>query len=142
MEDVAIIGVGLHPFGRFGDKSAFDMGADAVQMALEDAGVEWRDIQFAFGGSWEAAQTDPLTGLLGLTGIPFMNVFNDCATASSAIQQTASALRAGIGDIAVAVGIDNNPRGPVQADPTHGNLPTVYETHRTAGQERGTKQRE
>src|SRR3546814_4878108 len=99
MEDVAIIGVGLHPFGRFGDKSAFDMGADAVQMALEDAGVEWRDIQFAFGGSWEAAQTDPLTGLLGLTGIPFMNVFNACATASSAIQQTASALRAGIGDI-------------------------------------------
>ncbi|HEY9556920.1 MAG TPA: thiolase family protein [Acidimicrobiales bacterium] len=126
MEDVAIIGVGLHPFGRFGDKSAFDMGADAVQMALEDAGVEWRDIQFAFGGSWEAAQTDPLTGLLGLTGIPFMNVFNACATASSAIQQTASALRAGIGDIGVAVGLDKHPRGSFKADPTLVNMPTWY----------------
>ena len=76
MDDVAIIGVGLHPFGRFGDKTAFDMGAEAVDLALADAGVPWTDIQFAFGGSWEVAQTDPLTGLLGLTGIPFMNVFN------------------------------------------------------------------
>ncbi len=33
MDDVAIIGVGLHPFGRFGDKSAFEMGADAVELA-------------------------------------------------------------------------------------------------------------
>ena len=39
MEDVAIIGVGLHPFGRFGAKSAIDMGADAVRAALADAGI-------------------------------------------------------------------------------------------------------
>ncbi len=38
MNDVAIIGVGLHPFGRFGEKTAFDMGADAVELALADAG--------------------------------------------------------------------------------------------------------
>ncbi len=36
MNDVAIIGVGLHPFGRHGDKSAFEMGADAVELALTD----------------------------------------------------------------------------------------------------------
>ena len=39
MTDVAIIGVGLHPFGRFGDKTAIEMGADAVDLALTDAGV-------------------------------------------------------------------------------------------------------
>ena len=39
--DVAIIGVGLHPFGRF-DKTAMEMGADAIQFALDDAGVDWR----------------------------------------------------------------------------------------------------
>ena len=39
MDDVAIIGVGLHPFGRFGDKSAFDMGADAIRWPCADAGV-------------------------------------------------------------------------------------------------------
>ena len=83
MKDVAIIGVGLHPFGRF-DSTAFDMGAVAIDLALKDAGIVWNDVQFAVGGSWEVAQTDPLTGLLGLTGIPFTNVFNACATAASA----------------------------------------------------------
>ena len=39
VDDVAIIGVGLHPFGRFGPKSAIDMGADAIRAALADAGV-------------------------------------------------------------------------------------------------------
>src|SRR3546814_11083245 len=55
-----------------------------------------------------------------------MNVFNACATASSAIQQTASALRAGIGDIGVAVGLDKHPRGSFKADPTLVNMPTWY----------------
>src|SRR3954451_12470414 len=125
MEDVAIIGVGLHPFGRF-DTTAFEMGADAVELALQHAGVEWKDVNCAFGGSWEVAQTDPLTGLLGLTGIPFMNVFNACATASSAIQQTANAIRAGVGDIGVAVGLDKHPRGSFKVDPTLVNMPMWY----------------
>ena len=126
MNDVAIIGVGLHPFGRFGDKSPFAMGAEAVELALADAGVTWPDVQFAFGGSWEVSQTDPLTGLLGLTGIPFTNVFNACATAASAIQQTAGAIRAGAGDIGIAVGMDKHPRGAFKADPTLVNMPAWY----------------
>ncbi len=126
MDDVAIIGVGLHPFGRFGEKSAFDMGADAAQDALRDAGVDWSDVQFGFGGSWEVAQTDPLTGLLGLTGIPFVNVFNACATAAAAIQQTAHAIRAGAGDIGLAVGLDKHPRGSFKVDPTLVNMPGWY----------------
>jgi len=126
VDDVAIIGVGLHPFGRFGDTSAFDMGADAVQDALVDAGVEWNQVQFGFGGSWEVAQTDPLTGLLGLTGLPFVNVFNACATAAAAIQQTANAIRAGAGDIGVAVGLDKHPRGSFKVDPTLVNMPAWY----------------
>ena len=99
MTDVAIIGVGLHPFGRFGEKSAFEMGADAVEMAMTDAGVTWADVQIAYGGSWEAAQVDPLTGLLGLDGIPFMNVFNACATGASTIINSANAIKAGAADI-------------------------------------------
>jgi acetyl-CoA C-acetyltransferase len=47
MNDVAIIGVGLHPFGRFEGKSAMAMAADAIQLALADAGVDWKAIQFA-----------------------------------------------------------------------------------------------
>ncbi len=126
MNDVAIIGVGLHPFGRHGDKSAFEMGADAVELALTDAGVTWSDVQCAFGGSWEVAQTDPLTGLIGLTGIPFINVFNACATGAATVQQAANAIVAGTGDIVVAVGMDKHPRGSFKVDPTLTNVPAWY----------------
>ena len=116
MDDVAIIGVGLHPFGRFGDKTAIEMGADAIQLALADAGVEWKDIQFAFGGSYEVTNPDAVTGLVGLTGIPFTNVFNACATAAGTIEQTADAIRLGKYDIGIAVGMDKHPR--VRSTPT------------------------
>src|SRR5262245_15328421 len=126
MDGVAIIGVGLHPFGRFGDKTAFEMGADAVELALTDAGVDWKDVDCAFGGSWEVAQTDPLTGMVGLTGVPFMNVFNACATGAATIQQAANAIVAGAGDIVVAVGMDKHPRGSFKVDPTLTNVPSWY----------------
>ena len=83
--DVAIIGVGLHPFGRFPDMTAIDMGAVAIRRALADAGVEWRDIEFAFAGSYEVDNPDAVVALLGLTGIPFTDVYNGCATAASAL---------------------------------------------------------
>ena len=38
--DVAIIGIGIHPFGRFDDLSALDMGVTAARQALSDAGVD------------------------------------------------------------------------------------------------------
>ncbi len=126
MDDVAIIGIGMHPFGRFGDKTAFDMGADAVSMALGDAGITWGDVQVGYGGSWEVDQTDVISALLGLTGIPFTNVYNACATAASSIQQAANAIAAGMGDIAVAVGIDKHPRGSFKADPSGVNMPGWY----------------
>ena len=61
------------------------MGAVAIRRALADAGVEWRDIQFAFGGSYEVDNPDAVVALLGLTGIPFTDVYNGCATAASAL---------------------------------------------------------
>jgi acetyl-CoA C-acetyltransferase len=126
VNDVAIIGIGLHPFGRFGDKTPFQMAADAVEDALVDAGITWSDVQFAVGGSWEAAQLDPITGLLGLTGIPFTNVFNACATAASTIDQAAAAIRLGRFDIGVAVGADKHPRGSFKADPARMGMPQWY----------------
>ena len=84
--DVAIVGVGLHPFGRFGERTGIDMGAIAIRRALADAGVEWRDIQFAFAGSYEIDTPDAVVGLLALTGIPFTNVYNGCATAASVLR--------------------------------------------------------
>src|SRR5882672_9139026 len=125
MNDVAIIGVGLHPFGRF-PKTAMEMGADAIHAALGDAGVEWKDIQFAFGGSYEVSNPDAVTRLVGLTGITFTNVFNACATAASAIQQTADTIRLGKYDIGIAIGLDKHPRGAFTDDPAKLALPQWY----------------
>ena len=93
--DVAIVGVGLHPFGRFPGVTAIEMGAIAIRRALADAGVEWRDIQFAFAGSYEVDNPDAVVALLGLTGIPFTDVYNGCATAASALTLAANTIRLG-----------------------------------------------
>ena len=126
MTDVAIIGVGLHPFGRWGDKSAIDMGADAVRTALGDAGVAWTDVQFAFGGSFEVDNPDAVTSRLGLTGIPFMDVYNGCATAATALQLTADGIRSGQYDIGVAVGMDKHQPGAFTSDPVDYAAPAWY----------------
>jgi len=123
--EVAIIGVGLHPFGRF-EKTAMQMGAEAIQFALTDAGVGWKDIQFGFGGSHEVSNPDAVTRLVGLTGITFTNVFNACATAASAIQQTADTIRLGKYDIGIAIGLDKHPRGAFTDDPAKLALPQWY----------------
>ena len=82
--DVAIVGVGLHPFGRFGETTGIEMGAVAIRNTLADAGVKWDDVQFTFAGSYEIDNPDAVVALLGLTGIPFTDVYNGCATAASA----------------------------------------------------------
>ncbi|MGW0176565.1 thiolase family protein [Rhodococcus sp. NPDC003322] len=126
MNDVAIIGVGMHPFGRFEGKTAMQMGADAIRAALTDAGLEWRDIQFAVGGSWEVANPDAIVGLVGLTGIPFTNVFNACATAASTTEACADGIRLGRYDIGIAIGMDKHPRGAFTVDPTLVGMPKWY----------------
>ena len=126
MNDVAIIGVGLHPFGRFGAKSAMEMGADAISAALADAGTDWKDIQFGVGGSHEVSNPDAVIRLVGLTGIPFIDVFNACATAASATQVCADTIRSGKYDIGIAIGMDKHPRGAFTDDPVKLALPPWY----------------
>jgi acetyl-CoA C-acetyltransferase len=126
MTDVAIIGVGLHPFGRFGAKSAIDMGAEAVRAALADAGATWPEVQFAFGGSFEVDNPDAVTSRLGLTGIPFMDVYNGCATAATALQLTADGIRSGQYDLGVAVGMDKHASGAFTSDPVDYGAPEWY----------------
>jgi acetyl-CoA acetyltransferase len=126
MNDVAIIGVGLHPFGRFPGKPCVQMGAEAIHMALDEAGLDWKDIQFGVGGSYEIGNPDSVTRLVGLTGIPFINVENACATAATAIQAVADSIRYGKYDIAIAVGMDKHPRGAFTDDPAKIALPQWY----------------
>jgi acetyl-CoA acetyltransferase len=126
MTDVAIIGTGRTPFGRFPDQSAIEMGAQAVRASLTDAGLQWRDIQFAFAGSYEVDNPDAVVNLLGLTGIPFTDVYNGCATAASALSLAAQTIRLGEYDIGIAMGMDKHQPGAFSADPVQYSLPSWY----------------
>lgn len=124
--EVAIIGIGMHPFGRSEGLSGLDQGANAVRAALADAGVSWKDVNIAFGGSLSAGNADSLSNSLGLTSLPFINVANGCATGGSSLIGAVAAIRAGMADVAVAVGFEKHPRGAFNAKPEEFGLDSWY----------------
>jgi acetyl-CoA acetyltransferase len=126
MSDVCIIGAGIHPFGRTDGRSGRDQGVFAVQQALADAGLEWRDIQFAFGGSSASGAADIMVNELGLTGLPFVNVANGCATGGSALAAARAAIASGEFEIGLAVGFDKHDRGAFDPKPAEWGLPEWY----------------
>jgi acetyl-CoA acetyltransferase len=126
MDDVAIIGVGRTPFGRFPGQTAIQLGAQAVRTALADAGLEWKQIQFGFAGSYEVDNPDAVINFLGLTGIPITDVYNGCATAASALTQTANTIRLGEYEIGIAIGMDKHPTGAFAGYSEEYGLPAWY----------------
>lgn len=126
MSDVCIIGAGIHRFGRTDGMTGVDQGVFAVREALKDAGVEWNDIQFAYGSSDAAGNPDTMVDQLGLTGVQFINVRNGCAAGGSALFSAQMAIKSGEYDIGIAVGFDKHPRGAFDAKPSEYNLPEWY----------------
>ena len=116
MTDVAIIGIGLHPFGRTEGVSGQDQGIYAARGALKDAGIDWSDLEFAYGGSAAAGSADAMVSKMGLTGLQFINVANGCATGGSALQSGYMAIKSGAFDIGIAVGFDKHERGAFRVD--------------------------
>ena len=123
--DVYIIGAGIHPFGRH-DTSGLDQGVFATRQALEDSGLEWPDMQFAFGGSAAAGAADAMLPRLGLTGTQFINIANGCATGGSALLSGYWAIKSGEFDVGLVTGFDKHPRGAFNADPEASGLPRWY----------------
>ncbi|PND50618.1 MULTISPECIES: thiolase family protein [Rhodococcus] len=123
---VAIVGVGIHKFGRTEGVSGLEQGAYAARQALADAGVEFKDIQFAYGGSDSAGNADTLVSALGLTGLPFVNVKNGCATGGSALTSAVSRIRSGESDLGLVVGFDKHPRGAFNARPEDNGIGRWY----------------
>jgi acetyl-CoA acetyltransferase len=126
MTDVYIVGIGIHPFGRTANRSGLAQGEFAIRAALEDAGLEWGDMQFAFGGSDAAGKADTLVTQLGETTLPFVNVLNGCATGGAALYGGCGAIRSGDADLGVVVGFDKHPRGAFDPMPQDWGLPAWY----------------
>ena len=111
MTNVAIVGIGIHAFGRHDGVSALDMGVHATRDCLRDADISWQDIQFATGGTRDGTPADNMVSQLGLTGVQFTNVSNGCATGGTALSTAAAYIDAGMYDVGMVVGFDKHERG-------------------------------
>jgi acetyl-CoA acetyltransferase len=116
---VRVAGIGLHPFGRWGDKTAAEMGAEAVRAALADAGVGpgERAFQAAFCGTAYSgvAAGHKVLGALALTGTPIVDVEAGCASGGAALMLAAGAIRAGQYDTVLVFGIEKMPKGIIRS---------------------------
>ena len=124
--DVAIIGIGIHPFGRTEGVTGLEQGVHAAREALKDVRLDWNDMEFAYGGSSAAGNADSMVSKLGLTGLQFINVSNGCATGGSALQSAYMAIQSGMFDIGMAVGFDKHPRGAFTVNPEASGLGKWY----------------
>jgi acetyl-CoA acyltransferase len=109
------IGVGMTKFEKPGarDWDYPDMAKEAGEKALADAGVAYEDIEQAFVGYCYGDSTCGQRALyqLGLTGIPVVNVNNNCSTGSSALFLARQAIRGGLADCALALGFEKMEKG-------------------------------
>ena len=110
-DKVAIIGMGCTRFGELWDKGSEDLMVDAFQEAVEDAGIEKKDIQAAwFGTCFEEISVGksaaPLSTTLKLPFIPVSRVENFCATGSEALRGACYAVASGAYDIVLALGVE------------------------------------
>lgn len=126
MTKVYIVGAGVHAFGRFPERSGADLGISAVRSSLEDSGLQWTDLQFAFGGSTAAGSAHAVLPHLGLTGIQFINVANACATGASALLSSYWAIQSGEFDLGIAIGFDKHPPGAFNFMPADSGPPSWY----------------
>jgi acetyl-CoA C-acetyltransferase len=111
-DKVAIIGMGCTRFGELWDKSPEDLMVDAFTEAIQDAGIEKKDIQAAWQGGPEMTEVStghsaiPLSTALKLQYIPTTKVENMCASGSEALRAATYAVASGACDIALALGIE------------------------------------
>ncbi|WP_439813727.1 thiolase C-terminal domain-containing protein [Zavarzinia sp. CC-PAN008] len=113
-DDVYIIGVDMIRFGRFPDRTVPDLAAEAALLALDDAGVTMADIQALYCGNLGEANAmvgQRLLREIGLTGIPVVNVANACATGATAFRDGWIAIKAGLYDMVLAVGVEQMGKG-------------------------------
>lgn len=126
MSGIQIVGAGIHKFGRSEGMSGLAMGVAAIHSSLADAGVDWKDIQFVFGGSADSGAIDSILPIMGYTGIPTINVANGCATGGSSLVAAVAAIQSGEHDLGIVLGYDKHARGAFNAKPESFGLPQWY----------------
>ena len=115
-KEVAILGVGMHPWGKWG-RNFVEYGVKAARDALADANLEWQDIQFIAGGdTMRNGYPGYVAGAsfaqaLGWTGAQVVSTYGACATGAQAIHVARAHILAGFCEVALVVGADTAPKG-------------------------------
>lgn len=115
-EQVAVLGVGMHPWGKWG-RNFVEYGVAAARDALADAGIDWRDVGFVAGADtmrngypgYVAGAT--FAQALGWTGIPVTSTYGACASGAMALDAARQRILSGMCDVALVVGADTTPKG-------------------------------
>lgn len=108
-EDIYIAGIDMIKFGKFPDISIAKLGAEAAHLALDDAGITINDIEALYSGNLMMASGmvgQQIQQEIGQTGIPVVNCANACATGATALREGWTAIKAGLYDIVLAVGVE------------------------------------
>jgi len=114
--DVAVLGVGMHPWGKWG-RNFVEYGLVAARAALEDAGLEWGDIQFVSGadtirnGYPGFVSGATFAQALGWQGAPVASSYAACASGATALNAARAQILGGLCDVALVVGADTTPKG-------------------------------
>ncbi len=108
---VFVVGVGMTKFEKPGRREGWDyplMAKESGTKALADAGVDYSEVQQGFVGYVAGDSTSGQRALyeLGMTGIPIVNVNNNCSTGSTALYLAAQSIRGGLADCAIALGFE------------------------------------
>ncbi len=118
-ERAYVIGVGMTKFAKPGsqDWDYPDMAREAGTNALHDAGIDYATVQQAYAGYVYGESTSGQRAVyeLGLSGIPVVNVNNNCSTGSTALFLAAQAVRGGVVDCALALGFEKMQKGSLTA---------------------------
>ncbi len=109
MSDVYVMGIDMIKFGRFPERSVPQLGAEAALLALDDVGVAIQDIEALYCGN--LMQASAMVGQrvlqeIGQTGISVTNSSNACATGATAFREGWTAIKAGIYDLVLVVGVE------------------------------------
>lgn len=127
MSDVYVVGTDMIKFGRFPNRSIAEMGGEAAQMALDDCGLGIADMQALYCGNLFEASGGVGQRVLreiGQTGIPVVNVANACATGATAIREGWMAIKAGIYDVVLCVGVEQMGSGLLGGAGAKEGIPT------------------
>ena len=109
MSDVYILGTDMIKFGKLSDRTVPQLGAEAALLALDDAGLTIQDMEALYCGN--LMQANAMVGQrvlqqIGQTGIPVVNCANACATGATAFREGWTAVKAGLYDLVLCVGVE------------------------------------